>query len=510
VTVPALSSVPCVEMRGISKRFGAVLANDAIDLRIEAGEIHALLGENGAGKTTLMHILYGLMPPDAGTILWHGQPIRLSSPRQAMAQGIGMVHQHFMLVPNLTVTENMMLGQEVRRWGLWLDRRGAVQQVQALCARYHLDVDPHARIQEVSVGVRQRVEILKALYRQARLLILDEPTAVLTPAESEHLFQTLTTLAQQGTAIIFITHKLPEVYRIAQRITVLRSGRVVATTTPAAATAAQLAACMVGRTMAPEAVPRPPPAADTVLRIQDIQAVDDRQVLAVRGISLCVRAGEIVGIAGVQGNGQTVLVEVLTGLRPPLAGTVVLQGRDITHATPRQRWRLGMGHIPEDRHTYGLVARASVADNLILNAYGQHPFARGFLRNHHATLQQARHLMQTFTIRAAHAGAPVGSLSGGNQQKVVVARELSRPLRLLIAVQPTRGLDIAATAFIHQQIMQQRQHGCAILVVSADLEEIFALSDRISVSVLYQGTLVRTVEAQEATRETLGRWMAGL
>ena len=497
-----------IEMRRISKRFGAVVANDAIDLRIEAGEIHALLGENGAGKTTLMHILYGLMPPDAGTILLHGRPIHLHSPRQAMAQGIGMVHQHFMLVPDLTVTENIMLGQEVRRWGLWLDRRGAVRQVQALCTRYHLDVDPHARIQELSVGARQRVEILKALYRQARLLILDEPTAVLTPDESEHLFQTLTALAQQGTAIIFITHKLGEVYRIAQRITVLRGGQKVATMRPAEATAAQLAALMVGHTVVPRAVPHRRQAGDVVLRVQDVQAVDDRQALVVQGLSLSLRAGEIVGLAGVQGNGQTVLVEVLTGLRLPRAGSVVFQGRDITYATPRQRWQLGMGHIPEDRHKYGLVEGAAVVDNVLLNVYGQRPFARGYVRNHQASLQHARHLMRTFAIRAAHPGVPAGSLSGGNQQKVVVARELSRPLRVLIAVQPTRGLDIAATALIHQHIMEQRQGGCAILLVAADLDEILALSDRIAV--LYQGTIVVTVETQDATRETLGQWMAGL
>ena len=495
-------------MRHISKRFGAVLANDAVDMRIEAGEIHALLGENGAGKTTLMHILAGLIPPDAGTILMHGQPLQLRSPRQAMAHGIGMVHQHFMLVPHLTVTENIVLGQEVRRWGLWLDRRRAAQQVQALCTQYHLEVDPDARIQDLSVGVRQRVEILKALYRQARLLILDEPTAVLTPAESEHVFETLTTLAQHGTAIIFITHKLPEVYRIAQRITVLRHGRVVATTTPTDATAAQLAALMVGDTVSPAPLAGAAPATDVALCVRDVQAMDARQVLTVQGVSLTVRAGEIVGLAGVQGNGQNTLVEVLTGLRPPLAGSVTLHGCDITYATPRQRWQLGMGHIPEDRHTYGLVAQASVADNLVLTTYGQRPFARGGVRNHSATTAHARHLMQAFNIRAAHPGVPAGSLSGGNQQKVVLARELSRPLRLLIAVQPTHGLDIAATALIHQHILAQRQHSCAVLLVSADLEEILALADRIAV--LYQGRIVATVAAQKAQRDTLGQWMAGV
>lgn len=508
MTDPIVSPVPYVEMRGISKRFGALVANDAVHLRIEAGEIHALLGENGAGKTTLMHILYGLIPPDAGTILLHGKPMRWSTPRQAMAQGIGMVHQHFMLVPDLTVTENIMLGQEVRRWGLWLDRRRAIQQVQALCTRYHLDVDPHARIQDLSVGARQRVEILKALYRQARLLILDEPTAVLTPDESERLFQTLTTLAQQGAAIIFITHKLGEVYRLAQRITVLRSGQQVATMTPAAVTAEELAALMVGHTMLPREVPSPRQIGDVVLRVQHVQATDDRQALVVQDLSLALRAGEIVGLAGVQGNGQTALVEVLTGLRLPLAGSVALQGRDITYATPRQRLQLGMGHIPEDRHKYGMLEGAAVVDNFLLNVYDQAPFARGGVRNHRASVEHARHLIRTFAIRAAHPWVLAGSLSGGNQQKVVVARELSRSLRVLIAVQPTRGLDIAATALIHQHIMAQRQHGCAILVVSTDLDEIFALSDRIAV--LYQGVIVATVERQDARREMLGRWMAGL
>jgi simple sugar transport system ATP-binding protein len=425
-----------------------------------------------------------------------------------MAHGIGMVHQHFMLVSDLTVTENIVLGQEARRCGLWLDRRRAIQQVQALCARYHLDVDPNARIQDVSVGVRQRVEILKALYRQTRLLILDEPTAVLTSAESEHVFHTLTTLAQHGTAIVFITHKLPEVYRIAQRITVLRQGRVVATTTPADTTAAELAAVMVGDTVSPPLRADAALATDVVLCVRDIQARDARQALAVQGVSLEVRTGEIVGLAGVEGNGQSTLVEVLTGLRPALAGSVTLDGRDITAATPRQRWQLGMGHIPEDRHTYGLVAQASVADNLVLTTYAHRPFARVGVRNHGATAAHAQHLMQAFDIRAAHPDVLAGNLSGGNQQKVVVARELSRFLRVLIAVQPTRGLDIAATALIHQHLLVQRQQGCAMLLVSADLEEILALADRIAV--MYQGRIVATITAQEAQRDTLGRWMAGL
>jgi ABC-type uncharacterized transport system ATPase subunit len=498
-----------LEMRGITKRFPGVTANDQVDFQLAAGEIHALLGENGAGKTTLMHILYGLTRPDEGDVVVHGTPVHFTSPRDAMACGIGMVHQHFMLVPALTVTENIILGQEPARCGPFLDMRQAAQHIRQLTAQYHLDVNPQAMIQDLPVGLRQRVEILKALYRQATILILDEPTAVLTPGEVEHLFETLSTLAQHGTSIIFITHKLREVFRLAHQITVLRHGRTVGTLTPAETTASQLAALMVGEER-PTQVAQQPRAVSgaVVLDVRDLDVRDARGNLAVTGVSLAVHAGEIFGIAGVQDNGQTELVEALAGLRHPVAGSLTLQGTDVTQATPRQLAAYGVAHIPEDRHTYGMIESYSIADNLVLNTYHQQPFAHRMVRHTAAIAAHAAHLMQAFDIRAPHPAVPAGTLSGGNQQKMVIARECSRPLTLLIAAQPTRGLDIGATAFIHQHLVQQRDQGCAVLLVSADLDEILTLSDRIAV--MYNGKLLAIVADREASRETLGQLMAGV
>jgi len=498
-----------LEMRGITKRFPGVTANDHVDFQLAAGEIHALLGENGAGKTTLMHILYGLSRPDEGDIVVHGAPVHLTSPGDAMACGIGMVHQHFMLVPALTVTENIILGQEPSRRGPFLDVQQAAQHIRQLAAQYHLDVDPQALIQDLPVGLRQRVEILKALYRQATILILDEPTAVLTPGEVEHLFETLSTLAQHGTSIIFITHKLREVFRIAHQITVLRRGRMVGTLPPAETTASQLAALMVGEKRPSQGARQPRAVSgEVVLDVRDLDVRDARGNLAVAGVSLAMHAGEILGIAGVQGNGQTELVEALAGLRHPLAGSIVLRGADVTRATPRQLAACGVAYIPEDRHTYGLVESYSIADNLVLNTYQQQPFAHRMVRHATAVTTHAAHLMQAFDIRAPHPAVQAGNLSGGNQQKMVIARECSRPLTLLIAAQPTRGLDIGATAFIHQHLVQQRDQGCAILLVSADLDEILALSDRIAV--MYNGKILTIVADHEASRETLGQLLAGV
>jgi len=498
-----------LEMQGITKRFPGVVANDHVDFQLAQGEIHALLGENGAGKTTLMHILYGLSRPDEGEIVVHGTPVRLTSPSDAMAHGIGMVHQHFMLVPVLTVTENIILGQEDAQWGPFLDLRQAAQHIRQLAAQYHLDLDPLALVQDLPVGLRQRVEILKALYRKATILILDEPTAVLTPGEVEYLFDTLTTLAQHGTSIIFITHKLREVFHIAHRITVLRGGRVVGTLRPAETTESQLAALMVGEARLTHVVPQPrATSADVILRARDVQVLDDRGALAVAGVSLTLHAGEILGIAGVQGNGQTELVEALTGLRHATAGTIELQGTDVTRATPRQLAQRGVAHIPEDRHKYGMVESYTIADNLVLTTYHRRPFTRGVVRHAAAIATHAAHLMQAFDVRAPNTLTRAGSLSGGNQQKMVVARECSRPLALLVAAQPTRGLDIGATAFIHQHLLQQREQGCAVLLVSADLDEILALSDRIAV--MYQGKISATLDAHAAGREMLGRLMAGV
>lgn len=498
-----------LEMRGITKRFPGITANDHVDFQLAAGEIHALLGENGAGKTTLMHILSGLSRPDEGDIVVRGAPVHFASPRDAMACGIGMVHQHFMLVPALTVTENIILGQEPSRCGPFLDMRQAVQHIRQLATQYHLDVDPQATIQDLPLGLRQRVEILKALYRQATILILDEPTAVLTPGEVEHLFETLTTLVHHGTSIIFITHKLPEVFHIAQRLTVLRRGRVVGTLTPAETTASQLAALMVGETRPTQVVKQPrKTSGEVVLDVRDLDVRDERGNLAVAGVSLAVHAGEILGIAGVQGNGQTELVEALAGLRHPVAGSIVLRGADVTQATPRQLAAYGVAHIPEDRHKHGMVEGYTIADNLVLNSYHQQPFAHRMVRHATAIAAHAARLMQAFDIRAPHPEVLAGTLSGGNQQKMVIARECSRPLTLLIAAQPTRGLDIGATAFIHQHLVQQRDQGCAVLLISADLDEILTLSDRIAV--MYDGKILAIVAAREASRETLGQLMVGV
>ena len=385
----------------------------------------------------------------------------------------------------------------------------AAQHIRQLAAQYHLDVEPQALIQDLPVGLRQRVEILKALYRQATILILDEPTAVLTPGEAERLFETLATLAQHGTSIIFITHKLREVFRIAQRLTVLRRGRVVGTLTPAETTAPQLAALMVGETRPAQIGQHVHAVSEqVVLDVRDIDVRDDHGTLAVAAVSLAVRAGEILGIAGVQGNGQTELIEALAGLRHPVAGSIVLQGVDVTRATPRQLAACGVAHIPEDRHKHGMVELYTIADNLVLNTYHQQPFAHRLVRRVAAIVAHAVSLMQAFDIRAPHPGVQAGSLSGGNQQKMVIARECSHPLTLLLAAQPTRGLDIAATAFIHQHLVQQRNQGCAVVLVSADLDELLTLADRIAV--MYGGKILASVAAHEASRETLGPLMAGV
>jgi general nucleoside transport system ATP-binding protein len=497
-----------VDMRGITKRFAGTLANDQVDFQLVPGEIHALLGENGAGKSTLMHILSGLYRPDAGDIFLQGQKVRLLRPSDAIAHGIGMVHQHFMLVPVMTVTENIILGQDEAQHGPFLNLRRAAQHIRALAEQYHLDVEPLARVQELPVGIRQRVEILKALYRHATILILDEPTAVLTPAETTQLFRTLTALTHHGTSIIFITHKLREVFEVAHRITVLRSGRVVSTTTPAQATTAELATLMVGHTVPGTVAKKPGTPAGVVLHVQDLRVLDDRGAVAVDNVSFTVRAGEIVGIAGVQGNGQTELVEALTGLRAVYAGRIAIRGMDTTSTTPRQLIAHGVAHIPEDRHKHAMVASDTIANNLILNTYYQPPFAHGLVRREAITAQHARRLMQEFDIRASSVYTQTGNLSGGNQQKLVVARECSRPITLLIAAQPTRGLDVGAMAFVQQRLIQQRDQGCAVLLVSSELDEILVLSDRIIV--MYGGRLTATLDSGEATRQLLGQLLAGV
>ena len=498
---------PVLEVRNITKRFPGVLANDHISFTLEAGEIHTFLGENGAGKSTLMNILYGLYDPDEGEIFINGKQVSIRGPNDAIRQGLGMVHQHFMLVPTLTVAENVVLGTEITN-GWLLDERTANNRIRDLSKQYGLDVPPDALIMDLPVGVQQRVEIVKALYRGADMLILDEPTAVLTPQEADELFVVVRSLVAQGKSIIFISHKLREVLAIADRITVLRRGRVVGTADPKQTSDQQLAALMVGREVLLLVDKDPATPGDEVLEVQDLRVLDDRHAVAVDKLSLHVRAGEVLGIAGVQGNGQTELVEALTGLRAVESGHVKILGNDVTGAKPRTILETGVAHIPEDRHRHGLVLSYPIADNLVLSSYYREPFAHGIRVDAEAINQNALRLVKEFDIRTPSTLTPASSLSGGNQQKVVVAREFSRPIKLLIAAQPTRGLDVGSIEFIHNSIIRQRDEGVAVLVVSAELDEILALSDRIAV--MFKGQVIATVPAGQATREGLGLLMAGI
>lgn len=499
---------PVLELRGITKAFPGVLANDHINLTLEEGEIHALLGENGAGKTTLMNILYGLYSPDEGEIFVRGRRVEIHSPGDAIALGIGMVHQHFMLVPVLTVTENVMLGVESVRNGLFLDRAAAARRIREISRQHGLEVDPDALVKTLPVGVQQRVEIIKLLYRQADILIMDEPTAVLTPQEVEELFKVIRSLAAQGKSIIFITHKLKEVMAIADRITVLRNGRVVGTTTPSQTTEEQLASMMVGREVLLRVNKAPARPGETVLEVEGLEVLDDRGNPAVRGVSFEVRAGEVLGIAGVQGNGQTELVEALTGLRAPLAGRVRILGKEFTSAHPRRILEQGIAHVPEDRQRDGLVLSFPVAENLVLNTYYLPPFARRSVLNQEVILSVAEQRAREFDIRTPSVLTPVANLSGGNQQKVIVAREFSRPIRLLIASQPTRGLDVGSIEYIHRRIVEKRDEGCGVLLVSPELDEVMSLSDRIAV--MYEGRIMDILPADQATKEEIGLLMAGV
>ena len=499
---------PVLEMRDIRKQFGSVVANDGINLALQPGEILALLGENGAGKSTLMNIVYGLYQPTAGEIQVRGQAVRIRSPRDAIRLGIGMVHQHFQLVPVMSVVENVMLGSEVLQQGL-LDRASVAQDILALSQEYQLEVNPQALVEDLPVGIRQRVEIIKALYRQADILILDEPTAVLTPQEVEGLFAIMDRLRKQGKSIIFITHKLKEVLRIADRIAVLRRGAIVGTADPHTATEGHLANLMVGREVLLQVEKQEAHPQDVVLEVQGLQAENDLGETCLNQVSFQVRAGEIVGVAGVQGNGQTELVEVLTGLRASTAGTMRFGGKDLTNARPRTISEHGQcGHVPEDRHAYGMVASYSVADNLALSGYSRPPFAKGWTIQQDAIAAHAEKLVQQYDVRTPSVQVPGGSLSGGNQQKLVIAREFSRPLQVLIASQPTRGVDVGSIEFIHQQIVSKRDEGVGILLVSTELDEILALADRILV--MYRGAVIGEVPHAQASRQQLGLLMAGV
>ncbi len=493
-------------MRGIVKRFPGVVANDHVDFEVRSGEIHALLGENGAGKSTLMKILYGMYRPDAGEILIDGERVRFRSPLDAIRRGIGMVHQHFMLVEPFTVAENVALGlPSSRRFVNDLDRVAA--RIQELAELYGFKVDPGAYIWQLSVGEQQRVEILKVLYRGASVLILDEPTAVLTPQEVEGLFRTLRRMKEEGHAIVFISHKLNEVLSISDRITVLRGGRVVGTIPAADATREELARMMVGREVVFRLERPAVEPGEVMLEIRDLWAMGDRGVPALRGVDLEVRAGEIVGLAGVSGNGQRELAEVIVGLRRPTRGRVRIGGTDVTGWPPAELIKLGLSYIPEERMRDGGVPEFSVEDNLVLKDHPFRPFSRGIFLNFPEIARYAERLIGDFDIRTPSRRTPLKSLSGGNIQKLILARELSRSPKVLIAAQPTRGLDVSATEYVRRRILEQRERGTATLLISDDLDEILSLSDRIAV--IYEGRIMGVVRTEEADIEELGLMMAG-
>jgi simple sugar transport system ATP-binding protein len=493
-------------MRGITKRYPGVLANDHISLDVRAGEIHALLGENGAGKSTLMNILYGLARPDEGEILLDGSPVQIADPADAIARGISMVHQHFMLVPVLTVAENILLGAETMANPIFLDRDEARRRIVELGRRFGFEIDPDVKVEALSVGWQQRVEILRALYREASILVLDEPTAVLTPQETKEIFTVLRRLAAEGRSVIFISHKLYEVLEIADRITVIRRGRVVGSRLPNETDEDDLAELMVGREVQLVVDRGESQPGEPVLSVENLRVDDDRGHEAVRGVTFEVRAGEIFGIAGVAGNGQSELVEALTGLRKPAGGTIRLEGTDITDRGVRERREQGLGYIPGDRQRFGLVLGFSVADNIALTEYDKAPFARGILRDEDAVDAAARAAIEEYDIRTPSSQATAGTLSGGNQQKVIVAREFVREDRALVLDQPTRGLDVGSIEFIHRQTIGRRDAGTAILLVSAELDEVLELSDRIAV--IYRGELVTIVDGPTANKEQIGLLMA--
>ncbi|MFC4077897.1 ABC transporter ATP-binding protein [Salinithrix halophila] len=495
-----------VEMKGITKRFPGIVANDSIDLTVKKGEIHALLGENGAGKSTLMNILFGLYQPDEGEIRINERKAEITGPTVAGELGIGMVHQHFMLVDPFTVTENIILGAEPTRRGL-VDRAKAEREVQEISDRYGLQVDPRARIRDISVGMQQRVEILKTLYRGADILIFDEPTAVLGPQEIDELCEIMKNLVQEGKTIIFITHKLKEIMRICDAVTIIRRGKHIGTVQTAETNENRLASMMVGREVTFDVDKKKAESGETVLEVRNLYVSDSRNVDAVRGLNLEVRAGEIVGLAGVDGNGQSELLEAITGLKKARKGHIFLHGKEITNQKPRAVTRSGVGHIPEDRHRRGLVLDFSIGENMVLQTYNQKPFAKGLTLRYPKIYEYATKLIKEFDVRTPDVHTPARALSGGNQQKGIIAREVDRDPEFLIAAQPTRGLDVGAIEFIHRRLIEQRDKGKAVLLMSLELDEIRKLSDRIAI--IYEGQIAGWVDPATATEEEIGLLMAG-
>ncbi len=495
-----------IEMLNIRKEFPGIVANDNITLQLKKGEIHALLGENGAGKSTLMNVLFGLYQPEQGEIRVKGKPVKITNPNIANDLGIGMVHQHFMLVDVFTVTENIILGKETTKAGR-IDLKSAEREVRDISERYGLSVDPKAKIADISVGMQQRVEILKTLYRGAEILIFDEPTAVLTPQEIKELIQIMKTLIKEGKSIILITHKLKEIMEVCDRCTVIRKGKGIGTVNVSETNQNELANLMVGREVVFKTEKKPAEPKQDVLEIKDLIVKDSRGISAVNGLDLTVRSGEIVGIAGVDGNGQSELIEAITGLRKSESGSVKVNGKEIINFSPRKIFESGVGHIPQDRHKHGLVLNYPIAENMVLQTYYKPPFSKHGILNFKAIYDKARKLISEFDVRTPSEYTLARSLSGGNQQKAIIGREIDRDPDLLIAAQPTRGLDVGAIEFIHKRLIEQRDHGKAVLLLSFELDEIMNISDRIAV--IYEGRIVAVVNPKETTEQELGLLMAG-
>ncbi|WP_342044324.1 ABC transporter ATP-binding protein [Bacillus sp. OTU530] len=495
-----------IEMNGITKIFPGIVANDNITLQVKKGEIHALLGENGAGKSTLMNVLFGLYQPEEGEIRVKGKPVKITSPNVANDLGIGMVHQHFMLVHNFTVTENIILGNEPTKGGK-INIADAALEIKKLSEQYGLAVDPYAKIEDISVGMQQRVEILKTLYRGAEILIFDEPTAVLTPQEIHELIAIMKRLVHEGKSIVLITHKLKEIMEVSNRCTIIRKGKGIGTVTIAETNEDKLAELMVGRQVSFKTEKSDAKPSQDVLSIRNLTVHDTRGLPAVKGLDLTVRAGEVMGIAGIEGNGQSELIEVITGLRKVESGSITLSGKEITNWPTRRITEEGVGHIPQDRHKHGLVLDFSIGDNMVLQTYYKPPFSKGGILNFNKVYEKAKMLIQQFDVRTPSEYTPARALSGGNQQKAIIAREVDRNPELLIAAQPTRGLDVGAIEFIHKKLIEQRDKGKAVLLISLELDEVINVSDRIAV--IYEGQIVDIVDAKQTDEQELGLLMAG-